>query len=236
MQSRDSGEKVLQEQIEYYRARANEYDSWFLRTGRYDRGEDATRRWFEQVDEVRGILRAVPVDGKNVLELAPGTGIWTEEIFRRARHVTALDSSTEMIELNRERLGGAPNVDYVLGDIFEWEPPSCFDAVIFCFWISHVPKARLDSFLERLAAMIVPGGSVFFLDARKDHTSTATDHILPDGGEEVMIRRLDDGREFAIVKNFWSAGELELKFAQFGLDVTIGETKDYFQYGVGTRF
>jgi demethylmenaquinone methyltransferase/2-methoxy-6-polyprenyl-1,4-benzoquinol methylase len=36
-------ESTLKEQIEYYRARAAEYDEWHLRTGRYDRGEDHRR-------------------------------------------------------------------------------------------------------------------------------------------------------------------------------------------------
>ena len=96
---------VLLEQIDYYRARATEYDDWFLRLGRYDRGEEATRRWFEQVEEVRRALRALPLDEKNILELAPGTGIWTKELCNRAAHITAVDASSEMIELNRQRLG-----------------------------------------------------------------------------------------------------------------------------------
>ncbi|QFS50036.1 hypothetical protein [Nostoc sphaeroides] len=35
---------VIQQQIEYYRARANEYDQWFYRTGRYDRGEELNQQ------------------------------------------------------------------------------------------------------------------------------------------------------------------------------------------------
>ena len=233
----DSGEgRILQEQIDYYRARATEYDDWFLRIGRYDRGADATRRWFEQIDEVRRALTTVPLEGKDVLELAPGTGIWTEEIVGRARHLTAVDSSVEMIDLNRARLGGAAEkVDYLVGDVFAWDPERTFDAVVFCFWISHVPAARLDSFLEKVARMITPGGSVFFLDARREHTSTAVDHVLPTENEEVMTRRLDDGREFTIVKNFWDARGLEERCARAGLRVEVRETADFFQFGVGLR-
>lgn len=32
--------KLLAEQLAYYRARAGEYDQWFLREGRYDRGPE----------------------------------------------------------------------------------------------------------------------------------------------------------------------------------------------------
>ncbi len=227
---------VLQEQIDYYRARAAQYDDWFWRLGRYDRGEDATRRWFEQVEEVRGALRALSLEGKMVLELAPGTGLWTEELCERVGHLTAVDASAEMIALNRRRLGDrAHRVTFVEADLFAWLPAQAFDAVVFCFWISHVPDDRLDAFLASVAAMLEPGGAVFFVDARREPTSTAYDHVLPSRGEETMTRRLDDGRAFTIVKNFWSAAELEDRCARAGLDVRVRETADYFQFGVGTR-
>ena len=36
--TKDSEHRILDEQIAYYRARASEYDEWFLRQGRYDLG------------------------------------------------------------------------------------------------------------------------------------------------------------------------------------------------------
>lgn len=228
--------EVVRQQIEYYRARATEYDDWFLRLGRYDRGEVATQRWFEQVEEVRMALRDLPLDGKDVLELAPGTGIWTQELCNRVARLTAVDSSSEMIELNRHRLGNcAQKVNFVKADLFEWMPTQEFDAVVFCFWLSHVPVSLFDRFLAKVASMLAPGGTVFFLDARREHTGTAVDHVLPAVNEELMVRRLDDGREFNIIKNFWDADVLQDKCRRAGLDVRIHETADYFQFGLGTR-
>ncbi len=230
------GIELVRQQMEYYRARATQYDDWFLRLGRYDRGEVATRRWFEQVEEVRTALRDVPLDGKDVLELAPGTGIWTQELCSRVARLTAVDSSSEMIELNRHRLGDcAQRVNFVEADLFEWTPSREFDAVVFCFWISHVPVSLLDGFLAKVASMLAPGGTVFFLDARREHTGTAVDHVLPEVNEELMVRRLDDGREFNIIKNFWDATVLQDKCQRAGLDVRVHETADYFQFGLGTR-
>ncbi|MBW4079684.1 MAG: class I SAM-dependent methyltransferase [Acidobacteria bacterium] len=227
---------VLLEQINYYRARATEYDDWFLRLGRYDRGEDATRRWFQQVEEVRQALATLPLDEKNILELASGTGIWTEELCNRVAHLTAVDASSEMIALNLQRLGDwAEKVTFIEADLFEWHPTQEFDAVVFCFWISHIPVDRIDEFLANVVTMLTRGGTVFFLDARKEHTGTAADHVLPPRDEELMTRRLDDGREFTIIKNFWTAAVLEDKCKRVGLNVEIHETADYFQYGIGTR-
>jgi hypothetical protein len=43
-------DELLSEQLAYYHARANEYDEWFLRQGRYDRGPDHRTAWFRQND------------------------------------------------------------------------------------------------------------------------------------------------------------------------------------------
>jgi ubiquinone/menaquinone biosynthesis C-methylase UbiE len=232
----DRESQLLAGQVDYYRVRAPEYDRWFLRQGRYDRGEAATAAWFAELGEVRAALARLPIEGDEVLELAAGTGIWTELLIGRARHVTAVDASPEMLALNRRRLGGgARSVSYVVADLFQWRPERLFDAAVLCFWISHVPGARLDDFLRGLAAMVRPGGAVFFLDTLAEPTATSSDHQLPAEDEEVMLRRLDDGREFRIVKNFWSAGELVTRFRAAGLDVAVHQTRRYFQFGAGTR-
>jgi len=117
-----------------------------------------------------------------------------------------------MIALNRERLGiRAENVTFIETDLFEWCPTQEFEVVVFCFSISHVPANLIDGFLSNDSAMLTPGGTVFFLDTRKEHTSTAADHVFPSRDQEVMTRRLADGREFSIIKNFWSATVLEDK-------------------------
>src|SRR3954453_2655192 len=91
---------TLAEMADYYQARAAEYDEWFYRQGRYDRGAEANALWHSEADEVFTAFDALGVGG-DVLELAPGTGIWTERIVRAARSVTAVDASPEMVEINR---------------------------------------------------------------------------------------------------------------------------------------
>ena len=43
--------ELIQEQIAYYRARAAEYDDWFFRRGRYDRGRDFNEQWTGELAE-----------------------------------------------------------------------------------------------------------------------------------------------------------------------------------------
>ena len=71
-----------EKQIAFYRARAPEYDQSL-----------ATRN---QLEIVKQSLRAVGPFA-DVVELACGTGIWTKELERISRAVTAIDASPESI-------------------------------------------------------------------------------------------------------------------------------------------
>ena len=217
--------------MEYYRARAGEYDQWFLRQGRYDRGEALNRQWFEEVDEVARVLEAFRPAGR-VLELAAGTGLWTERLALHAARVTAVDSSAEALALNRERTRDTP-VEYVQADLFAWESAGQYDVVFFGFWLSHVPPRRFEAFWELVGSWLVPGGRVFFVDSRFDETSTAVDHRLRGREAVSLTRRLNDGREFEIVKIFYRPEDLALHLTALGWEVTIGATPHYFLYGHG---
>lgn len=226
-------EQTLQEMMTYYKERASEYDEWFYRQGRYDRGPESNARWFAEVDEIFAALDALKLEG-DVLELAPGTGIWTERLLRTATTVTAVDASLEMIEINRARIA-SERVSYIQADLFSWRPERTYDAVFFGFWISHVPLERLDAFLASVAAMLRPGGKVFFVDGRREPTSTAANHQLPEQDSQVMVRKLNDGRAFEIVKNFYDPADLAARCSKAGLAVDVRETATYFLYGCGTR-
>lgn len=228
---------VLAEQRAYYGARAAEYDEWFLRRGRYDHGPEQNARWWAEVAEVRTALAAARLTGE-VLELAGGTGIWTERLARNATSITVLDASPEMIAINQDRLaraGLADRVAYQQADLFAWRPDRAYDAVFFGFWLSHVPAGRLDPFLAAVAEALRPGGRVFLVDNRREPTSSSPDQPLAAADDPIMPRRLNDGRTFRIVKVFREPAELVAAFARQGLELTVHETPTYFQWGIGRR-
>ena len=222
---------IQNEQVAYYRARANEYDEWFKRDGRYDRGPEANARWADETGQVSDALAAFGPTG-DVLELAAGTGWWTERLARTATSLTAIDASPETLAINRAKMGDAA-LRYEVADLFAWQPDRQYDVVFFSFWLSHVPPECFDAFWQTVRACLKPDGRVFFLDSRYEETSTAADHTLE--GEEATstLRRLNDGREFRVVKVFYRAMEMARRLAALGWDVDVQTTPHYFLYGMG---
>lgn len=222
--------KLLQHQIEYYRARAPEYDDWFYRRGRYDQGEAHTRQWEGEAQQVRDQLRSAAACG-HILEMAPGTGIWTAELIQIGERVTALDASREMIDINRAKLL-SDKVDYQLTDLFAWQPDRQYDMVFFGFWLSHVPADRLSPFLDTVHAALKPGGRLFLVDSRavdlsRSHSGTAN------LGADRQRRALKDGRQFDIVKIYYDPVALTGLLRDHGFDVEVKTTGDFFIYADG---
>ncbi len=225
--------QLLDEMKDYYTARAPEYDEWWQRQGRYDRGQAQNQQWFAEIDEVAAVLSNFAMTG-DLLELAPGTGNWTERLLLTVNTITAVDASLAMIEINQARFPTAP-ITYQQADLFTWQPDRLYDGVFFGFWLSHVPLERLDGFLAMVAQALRPGGKLFFIDNLREATATSPDQRLPDQGEQVMTRRLNDGRTFQIIKNFFQPDELAARFQRAGLTVAVMTTAGYFLYGVGGK-
>jgi demethylmenaquinone methyltransferase/2-methoxy-6-polyprenyl-1,4-benzoquinol methylase len=225
-------EQLLAEQARYYRDRAGEYEDWWFRRGRYDHGADTNARWFADAAEVEGALERFAPAGQ-ILELACGTGLWTQRLAPRATRLTAVDGSPEMLELCRVRVGDQ-SVRYVQADLFAWEPERTYDVCFFGFWLSHVPEQRFEAFWEKVRRAVGPTGRVFFIDSLRSRRASAVDHELPDQGEQTMLRRLADGREYQIVKRFYEPEPLRRRLSELGWHAHVQSTPEFFIHGHAT--
>jgi SAM-dependent methyltransferase len=223
---------VLAEQASYYRERAGEYEDWWFRRGRYDHGAEANARWFAEVAQVEADLEEFGVAGA-VLELACGTGLWTGKLAARAASVTAIDAAPEVLAIARANVS-AENVHFRRADLFAWQPDRTYDVCFFSFWLSHVPRERLRSFWEKVGRSLAPGGRVYLVDSARSRRASARDHTLQNRGDELMLRRLADGREYHIVKHWFEARALQEELAECGWTATISATSEFFVYGHAT--
>jgi len=101
-------DEVLAEQIDYYRRRAAEYDETAY-------GDTSAAR----VRIARLVAQMRP--SGRVLEIASGTGMWTEALAGWAGTVTAIDVAPEAVAIARDRVLAA-NVRFELADVFTWFP------------------------------------------------------------------------------------------------------------------
>jgi demethylmenaquinone methyltransferase/2-methoxy-6-polyprenyl-1,4-benzoquinol methylase len=240
-------EDLIAEQVAYYRARAPEYDQWWLREGSYDLGPEFNARWAAEVAEVERLDDDFAPAG-DVLEVAAGTGLWSQRLVRHATTLTCVDASPETLAINRSRTedSGVP-VEYLEADLFSWWPARRYDVVFFSFWLSHVPPARFDWFWSMVEAALVSGGRVLFLD-----NAAPFEAILPefpllqrDGhmrapwvssqvSDAVNERRLEDGRTFNVIKVFYEPAGLEARLRALGWTASVGRTETFFLHGTAT--
>ena len=224
-----AADPLLAEQLAYYRARAREYDEWFERRGRYDRGSSQNRQWFGELTAVRAAVRRFAASG-HALELAPGTGNWTGMLLETAERITVVDGAAEMLAVHGER-HRSERIERIQGDLFEWVPPRRYVSIFFGFWLSHVPPERFDAFWSMLKDALEPGGRIFFVDSLYESNSTAVDHRLGDRAATTRRRRLNDGRSFDIVKVFYEPAELVERLTGQGWSARVEGTRRFFLYG-----
>jgi 2-polyprenyl-3-methyl-5-hydroxy-6-metoxy-1,4-benzoquinol methylase len=207
-------DEVLAGQIAYYRRRAGEYDATAY--------GDVTA----VQPRIARIVAQLRPTGR-VLEIACGTGLWTQPLAEWADTVTAIDAAPEALEIARQRVP-ARNVTFAVADVFTWDPGTRFDAVFFSAWLSHVPSDRFDEFWRSLRDRLTDGGRVLFLD---EHVDVAEKEAWVPGVDGIVERRLTDGTTFRVVKHFVDPEQLERRLALLGWDCAITRDGHDWVYG-----
>jgi demethylmenaquinone methyltransferase/2-methoxy-6-polyprenyl-1,4-benzoquinol methylase len=200
-----------------------------MRVGRYDRGPQHRAEWFSEVATIEDALKPF-VNGKEVLEFACGTGRWTKQLAAWGAHVLAVDAAHEALLINRNSLL-APNVDYCQADVLGWRAERVFDVVFFSFWLSHILPQRFSTFWQIVRRSLKRNGCAFFIDSLFEQESTARDHP-PVNKSGLVRRKLNDGREFRVVKVFYDPSVLEKRLIKDGWQGWVRSSGKFFLYGV----
>src|SRR3984893_6244449 len=81
----------------------------------------------------------------------------------------------------------------------------------------------------------MPRGAADLIDYAFDSTSLAKNDVLPGQNDGVIPRKLNDGREFRIVKVFYEPESLTARLRQIGWNAALDRTASYFIYGSAER-
>ena len=182
---------------QYYGKRAAEYERI------YDRPE--------RQRELQWLRARIPeiFRDRTVLEVACGTGYWTQFIASTAKHVHACDINEPVLEIARDKPIPKERVTFFKADAVTLAgvPPGC-DAAFAGFWWSHVKKSELASFVKSLAVHLLPGARVAILDNTFFEGSSTPVSRRDAEGNTYQKRRLANGEEYEVLKNFPTADEL----------------------------
>ena len=108
------------------------------------------------------LLRHVPASCAHALEIGCGFGALARLAALRARRVTAIDLSAEMIKVARVRSAGSPNLEFVLGDFLRAGlPVESYDCILTMATLHHLPQ---DEALMRIKSLLRPGGVLILHD------------------------------------------------------------------------
>ena len=200
----------------YYAKRAREYEQV------YDKPE--------RQRELAWLRERIPeyFAGRTVLEIACGTGYWTQFIAPAAKHVYASDINEAVLEIAREKDISPGKVTFGRGDAIALDaaPAGC-DAAFAGFWWSHVRKAELARFVDNLSRKLAPGATVAILDNSYAEGSSTPISRRDAEGNTYQKRTLSSGEQQEVLKNFPSSLELAEAVRPIAREATL-ESLTYY--------
>lgn len=203
--------------VDYYAKRANEYERI------YDKPE-------RQNDlEVLRALCTKAFTGKDVLEIACGTGYWTQIISQTAKSVTATDINEEVLQIARSKNCGV-EVSFQKADAFDLNPSSQnnFNAGLAAAWWSHLRKSQIEGFLRHFHRLLPSGSTIAFLDNKFVPGSNTPISRTDDEGNTYQLRKLEDGSEYEVLKNFPNEKEIRAVIGNSACEICWTELNYYW--------
>jgi len=193
-------EDLVEEMRAYYEARAPWHDEYMGYTDN-ESMEELLRPIVDAVGEL--------LSGCDVLEIACGTGNWTQVLARRCPRVVAVDACRDPLAIARGKDYPAGRVEVLGADAYSLQGvASDFTGAFAADWLSHVPRGRLGEFLRTLHDHLRDGAPVVFVGiAHRDHPDL-TPYREDEDGNLICRRTLPDGRAFDVVKNYPTEDEL----------------------------
>ncbi len=196
--------------IEYYARRAAEYERVYSKP---ERQVD-----LQTLKEFLGGVFAC----ERVLEIACGTGYWTQFMAKSATAILATDFNSDVIDLARQKVFGACRVHFTEADAYSLDTVSGdYTAGFHGFWWSHLPKNKMRLFLSAFHSKLPTGAKVVMIDNQYVNGSSSPISRHDADGNTYQLRRLDDGSEHEVLKNFPSDEDIISSLAGFATEIGV---------------
>ncbi|MGZ5818940.1 MAG: class I SAM-dependent methyltransferase, partial [Burkholderiaceae bacterium] len=201
----------------YYAKLADKYDQDYITAEQ----QSDLAKLHERVREV--------LSGHRVLELACGTGHWTEQFAASAASVLATDISPEMLERAKAKGLSSDKVQFRLMDAFEPDVEGGdFTACFAGFWWSHVKRQEQESFLAMLRKKLGKDTLLVLLDdchVESDSTVIARTDLE---GNTFQLRTLPNGERYQVLKNYPTDSALRKRFVESVKEIRILRLENFW--------
>jgi len=200
----------------YYAKRAQEYETIYLKPERQ-----------EYIKESKIILKKY-FEGKTVLEIACGTGFWTETISEVSKSILAIDINNEMLEIAKNKKYNC-KIDFIQDDSYKLEKVNGnYDSLFSGFWFSHIPKSKIKIFFNIIHNKLNENAIIVFMDNMYVDGSSIPITRFDTDRNSYQIRKLKDNSQYEIFKNFYSVNELKDLVQDYDNKVVIKDLKYYW--------
>ena len=158
----------------------------------------------------------------NVFEVACGTGFWTQQICHFANKILATDFNQSTLKQAGMKNLPSDLVSLQQADAYDLSHiEGEFDAAMAIDWFSHVPKSRMDQFLEGLHQILKEGATIIFCDQLAGENSIAG--IYDGEGNHIQERNLPNGSKHRVIKHFMTEEEIEARFSAYAKEIRISK-------------
>jgi len=206
----------------YYALRSGEYDDIYLKP---ERQADLLR--------LHGLVRE-HLNARDVLEVACGTGYWTDVAAGTARSILATDANEEVIEVARRKDYPVDRVQFHLQDAWSLtEIEKGYDGGLAAFWLSHVPRQRTREWLVFFCTKFTHGACIVLIDNRYVEGSSTPLSREDTDGNTYQQRRLADRSCHEVLKNFFAADELRSVIPAGWEECALIELEYYWFLSIG---
>ena len=210
--------------VKYYALRAKEYEKIYYRP---ERQAEISQLCQFLKEEFRNL---------NLLEIACGTGYWTQVISESAQSIVATDINPEMLEIAQGKKYPASNVRFKISDIFKMDNLNGeFEAGFGGYIWSHIPVQDLPQFLNKFQQKIKKGGKVIFID--NNYLPEYSNPIIKQDkyGNGYQERKLEDGTSHLVLKNYPEKAFLLKISKKIGKNIKYQRSKLYWTISYETN-
>ena len=182
--------------LNYYNKRLSEYEAIYAKP--------------ERQSDLQKLVAQIQSDVAHcsVLELACGTGWWTERLAPHASAWVATDADEGALEVVRHKNIRGLSATQTL-NAYAPQITAPVDCVFAAHWYSHLLHNELDTFFDSVRTCLKPGGRLIMLDNKYVMGSSTPISRTDAHGNTYQNRPLKDGSTHEVLKNFPSPAQLK---------------------------